>query len=371
MSQEAEIMFEMEQQHRHELFLARVRNKTQEFYLRYRKQFETMIAQDYSDYIPNEMRRFEQDLKTIAELLESDPEAAREVSFEVGSYVHSLRALGEEARKTFQETERLERARKKMERAEKQNALMSHYYDVLSEWDSITGNFAENELKDVECAISSGAVSEVAELDARLQSIFSNANRAAAQWKEHKSTEQSRQVLVAQIEEQKQAVQAEKFEDKIKAQALLNKLEAVRRRADAGTVSTEDAQKEISAVATETDETLTDENVRREMVKAIFKWFNEHDFNVSKPRLVEGCVVLTAQRPSGNRAQFRLDANNKMFYRLDGYEGQSCLKDITAAKADWESVYGLELSNEVVKWQNPDRILRKNTQTFSSRGGNM
>ena len=94
-----------------------------------------------------------------------------------------------------------------------------------------------------------------------------------------------------------------------------------------------------------------------------------NDFSLSKPKLIDGAVVITAQRPSGNKAQFRLTLDNKMWYRLDGYEGQSCLKDISLAKVDWESVYGIHLSDEVVKWQNPDRILRQQGQTETDIGG--
>ena len=371
MSQEADIMFEMERQRREQLFLARVRNKTQEFYLRYRKQYDDMLKQGYDAYIPDEMRRFNQDLNTVESLLQSNPAAAREVSQEIGSYIHSLWGLGKEAQRTFHETARLERARIKQEQAQKQSETLTHYYEVLSGLDSIAATFAARELETIKQGILAGNISSIQELDTKLQPILSNATKQAQAWREQKKSEQGKQAVVAQIEEQKAVVQAEKFEDKAKAQAILDKLEEIKKRAVAGNISGEDANKQIADVAKETDETLTDENVRREMVKAIYKWFNAHDFTVSKPRVVDGSVLLTAKRPSGNRAQFKLGLDNKMTYQLDGYEGQSCLKDIASAKSDWETVYGFVFKDEVIKRQNPDRILRQQNRTVSSRGGNM
>ena len=371
MSQEADIMFEMERQRREQLFLARVRNKTQEFYQRYRKQYDDMLRQGFDAYIPDEMNRFKQDLNTVESLLQSNPAAARDVSQEIGSYIHSLWSLGKEAEKTFYESARLERARIKQEQAQKQNETLTHYYEVLSGLDSITANFAAKELETIKQGISTGNISSIQELDGKLQPILSDATRQAQAWREQKKSEQSRQAVVAQIEEQKAVVQAEKFEDKAKAQAIIDKLEEIKKRTVDGNISGEDANKQIANVAKETDEVLTDENVRREMVKAIYKWFNEHDFTVSKPRLVDGSVVLTAKRPSGNRAQFKLGLDNKMTYQLDGYEGQSCLKDITSAKSDWETVYGFKFKDEVIKRQNPDRILHQQNRAVSSRGGNM
>jgi len=46
-------------------------------------------------------------------------------------------------------------------------------------------------------------------------------------------------------------------------------------------------------------------------------------------------------------------------------------EDNNRAKANWESVYGFEFKDEIIKRQNPDRILRKQTRTVSSKGGNM
>lgn len=370
MSQEASLMYELERQRRQELYLARVRNKTQEFYQRYRKQYDDMLAQGYDNYIHDEMSRLKGDLDTIHSLLSTGPEAARQVSQEVGSYIHSLWELGKEAKRVFQETARLERERVKKEQAERKNEALSRYFELLSGMDPIAAKFAMSELSAIKEAIISGEISAPQAVESRVGTAMAKASKEAAAWKKEKQQEQQKKTLVAQIEEQQEILMADNYEDKARGQAIMDKLADIKRRAAAGEIDNDGVKEQLQEVTKESDSVLVKEEERREMVKAIYKWFRAHDFTVSKPKMADGAVVLTAKRPSGSRAQFELTLDNKMLYRLDGYEGQSCLKDISSAKADWESVYGIKVSDEVVKWQNPDRILRQKGRTDTGMGGN-
>lgn len=370
MSQEAEIVFELERRRREELFRARVSNKTREFYMRYQAQYDDMCSQGYLDYIPAEMERLAHDLTAIENFLTSDPATARQISQEVGSYIRSLWQLGKDARQVIQESERIAIQKAKREKAAAQSAALSRYYEVVGGLEPLVASFASSALNDIKNAISSGLIATAQDVEDKLHSIIADAKVDAENWKVQKNKEQEKQVILEQIEEQKEFVKTEKFEDTSKTKSLLEKLEEIKRRAVTDNVNIKEVQKQIQSVTQETDEILVDEEVRREMVKAIYKWFSAHDFTLSKPKLIDGAVVLSAQKPSGNRAQFKLTLDNKMFYRLDGYEGQSCLKDISSAKADWESVYGINLSDEVIKWQNPDRILRRHNRTATDIGGN-
>ena len=238
-----------------------------------------MIARGYAECISDEMRRFKQDLDTISSLLQSDPVSARVVSQEVGSYIHTLWGLGAEAQKIFQEKARLERERLKQEQAQRQSETLSHYYDVISNLDSITASFAANELATIKQRISNNGISSIQELTARLQPIISNASIQASDWKEKKQREQSLQAASAQIEEQEEILRAEKFEDQSKAKVILDKLAEIKTRVISGEMPATEVGKQIATVTQETNEALVEENVRREMVKAIYKWFNAHEFD--------------------------------------------------------------------------------------------
>lgn len=366
MSQEAMVVFALEEKRREELSRKRVENKTREFYERYREQYNEMCEQGYQDYIPEEMGRLKRDLDNIGDWLSRDPFVAREVSREVGYYIHSLWGLGKEARRVFRESERIDRMEARRESAAAKNAAISRYYDIIGGLDSIVGNLVAPNLAGIQEAISSGTISTPQEVEMKLQPIIESAKVKAKEWKAQKQKEQEKQTIARQIEEIKKSVAGEKSGDSAQSKALQAKLDEIQSRAQAGTASREEVQEQIKAVTEEHDEALVDENVRGEMVRAVWKWFNDHDFSVEKPKKKDGAVIIRATKPSGKKAEFKLTLDNKMWYRLDGYEGQSCLKDIELAKKTWESVYRISFSDKAVIWENPDRILRQQGQTESN-----
>lgn len=369
MSQEAELAFALKRERLKRLKRERISNKTREFLIRYKSQFEEMCTQGYMNYIPEEMSRLGHDLKTIESLLIVDPMSARQVSQEVGSYIHSFWGLGREARKVFQESTRISILEAKQQRENSINLALTRYYELVGELDPIVASFAASALNELKNKICTGDNFTKQNVEEEMKKIIEGAEKLSSNWKMNTQKELAQQAIIKQIEDVQESVKTEKIEDNTKLKTLLDKLEDLKSKAISGSVTDLDAQEQIKSVTEETDDVIVEENVRREMVKAIQKWFNSKDFTVSRPRLVDGVVVITAQRPSGNKAQFKLTANNKMWYLLDGYEGQSCLKDISSAKEDWEKVYGINISDEVVFRQNPDRILHKKGQTESDIEG--
>ncbi len=369
MSQEENFGFALKAKRRERIRRRRITAKTQEFYVRYSNQYEDMCQQGFLDYIPDEMEQFEEDLESIEESLYHNPERARAISREVGSYIHSLWMLGKEAGNDFRESARLARAEAKREKAAAQNAAITHYYDVVGRLDSIVANFAGSSLETIKNDILSGRVATPQEADAALSKVIEKAKTEANEWKEKTREKHAKSAVIEQIEEVRTSVQEEKFEDDKKSAELLAKLDEIKERVEKGELGIREAAVESHRVEEKAQETLVDEEARCEMVKAIVEWFRKHGFTVSQPMLVDGVVCITAKTPSGKRGQFKV-MPDKMYYRLDGYEGQSCLKDIAEAKEQWESVYGFRLSDEVVTWQNPDRILRRQGQTESDIGGN-
>ena len=384
MSQEAEFSYKFERERRRELFLTRVRNKTQEFYQRYLSQYEDMCERGYFNYIPEEMARFRNDLNTISNILSNDPESARDISQRIGGYIHGLWGLGKEAKASFrkaeiikqynikQEKEKAEQEIKieEQEKENNKNTSLSKYYSVLRGVDSIVANFASNKFSEIKKSILSGEISSQQEVERLLLIEISAAKEQAEKWKEKKLLEQRQQSMISQIEEQQSVLELDKYEDAEKAKAIIDKLEEIKNKAMNGYLDHEDLNKQLREVSNESDNAIVDESARREMAIATCKWLKAHDFSVGNPKIVDGVVVIKATKPSGNKAQFKLTQENKMFYRLDGYEGQSCLKDISSAIADLESVYGFKISEQTIKWQNPDRILRQKYSNSSDIGGN-
>ena len=100
---------------------------------------------------------------------------------------------------------------------------------------------------------------------------------------------------------------------------------------------------------------------RRQTVRSLVESLRKTGFVVEPPKRDAGAddvVVVHASKPSGSRAKFRVDLDGGFAYKFDHYEGQECAKDIDQVVPMLQEIYGIELSNERVTWENPDRIDR-------------
>ena len=106
------------------------------------------------------------------------------------------------------------------------------------------------------------------------------------------------------------------------------------------------------------DVTLEDEAVRKEMVKAVYQSLKQAGFTVLNPKKQgdgdDSVVVIQASRPQGNQANFRVKLDGSVRYEFDNYKGQSCKKDMAQVLPKLSDIYGVDLSDERVIWENPD-----------------
>lgn len=96
------------------------------------------------------------------------------------------------------------------------------------------------------------------------------------------------------------------------------------------------------------------EAARREAVQAVMSALEDAGFQVANPRLVDGEVVVVGTRPSGASATFNLTLDGSLEYDFSGYQGSSCDADIDRVVPALQEVYGIQLTDEVVSWRNPD-----------------
>lgn len=96
------------------------------------------------------------------------------------------------------------------------------------------------------------------------------------------------------------------------------------------------------------------EDARREAVRAVMGALEGAGFQVANPRLVNGEVVVVGTRPSGASATFNLTLGGSLEYDFSGYRGSSCDVDIDAVVPALQEIYGIQLTDEVVAWRNPD-----------------
>ncbi|WP_075678587.1 hypothetical protein [Roseburia sp. 831b] len=361
MSSSYEYSYALEAMRRRQIYLNRIAATTEQFYNRYNQQYQNMRDRGFAAYIPSEMSKLESDLSRIRSLLTSDPEEARDLSLEVGSYIRSMSSLASEAREQFERAERMRVEALRAEKEHQQNVLIKEYFEIIQTiTDPIVVNYSIEKMQQLRSEIESGKLTSSAELRKKSSSVISVAESKAAEWKKN-TVKKNRQKDVAQaIGEAEERLKTEKIENQEKTQEFLDKISKLRFDLESGTLDAETVEEQVASLESEVDETLISEEARRETVMAIVKQLKSQEFTVEKPQLVrtdgKNFVKIVAKQPSGKRAVCNVDLHGKIAYKFDNYAGMTCLKDIEKFNVDLEQVYSVKLSDERVLWQNPDRL---------------
>ena len=101
------------------------------------------------------------------------------------------------------------------------------------------------------------------------------------------------------------------------------------------------------------------EESRREAVRGVMGALEDAGFQVENPRLIQlspdsNEVVVVGTRASGASAPFSLTLDGILEYDFSGYKGSTCDADIDAVVPALQEIYGIQLTEEVVAWRNPD-----------------
>ena len=344
----------------------RIRNNTEQFYQRYLQQYEDMRSQGFETYMPNEMERLRSDLSQIRSLLYSNPGAARDVSFRIGEYIHSMYRDGHAAEREYRRREiEAERQRQEAERAErlrKQGEINDAYYDLVSGiQDQAVINFAAKELSELrQKALDSVTSMSVSDLRQHAERIIAQAQAKASEWEDQSKKKEEQQVVTERLQMMQEQLTQKKVEDQEKAQVLMKQISALQEQISSDSKPQPEIEQELAKIESDMDDTLISEDVRREAVKSVFLSLKKQGFQVKPPQLVQdqnhNYVRIVAQKPSGKRVQCRLDLHGKLVYKFDEYEGMTCLKDIERFNVELEQVYSISLSDERIIWENPDRL---------------
>lgn len=183
---------------------------------------------------------------------------------------------------------------------------------------------------------------------------------------EQEDSEIRRQARQDFIEQMKKNLESDKEENPAAVQDAINKLDDLRGRTEP--MSDTELQDELRAESDKVDGAIADETVRREVIKAIYLTLKRTGFIVSDPQLTGNVVLLRAQKPAGQQAEFKVELDGALAFKFDNYEGQKCRKDIDEVTALLEECYGVKLSNRRVLWSNPDRI-QKGSKDNPADGG--
>lgn len=380
--------YQYQQQRRREEYLNRIQGNTRRFSESYKGVLQNMRAQGLDQVVPSEFSHLENQVARLDSMLSSNPERARELSVGLGDEVYGLRRLAQGlrnqvrgqqryARQESIHTAQQEEQRKLiLERREQQQKLSQEeeakqleqqkahdlWYQLRAEFtDPIIRDFAFDELEKLQNEYKDLSENQ---LRSRVEQIKSTASQQASVWKTKQIKTSQIDTQLEMIEVQQQQIKSDLNQNPKELQAILNSLEQSRDfLIKGGQIEQGDFHKSLAEQIERADEAVTDERCRQLTVRGIVSSLKEQGFVLSKaPELIRNEdrdeVIIQARRLSGRQSEFRVSLDGAFSYKFEHYEGMACKNDIDDILPKLQEIYGIELSNKKVIWENPDRNLR-------------
>ena len=369
MSRSFSVEFRLAAERRQRIFDNRVRSRTEPFYERYRAQQAELMERGAEQYLPAEMRRLAADLSSMERLLKSDPAAARNVSFEVGSYIHGLHGLLRSVKYEFAEQERQQQEAVERARKETADQVARTFHEFVAQMAPDIAHFARADIGRIRQNLGEYQANGPAVLVKELRLIAAKAEVKANDWRKGQLKVQTEQSTTARIKEVQEKICADQPADSTKHQELLSALQGIQQMLE----SREDAA-DILAKAAEidkaSDDLMVEEDVQKEVARDICQSILGMNFQLAQPMISEGIVYITAYTPEGNQVDITIDMNGQGTYDFHGYRGMICQKDIAAFKKTMEEIYLTKVIEKQQLWENPEKLEMSVDEMPRSERGN-
>lgn len=351
---------------RRQIHLAQVRETVSRYFERHSEKFRELTNQGFAEYLPQEFARVNASLRRLASLLASDPEQARELSMEIGGELSVLPGLAKTAEREFKVRERERQAQLAAMRKEAATELGRHSNSlILDISDPIERDFAIDDLQALlkqhaDRSVEPNELSKLREnLSTSVIAIRHRASQQAIDWKRRGAQASEAVAQATLVDFHIAEVKLDAGRNPQAIQAVVDSLEQIKESIGTNNRSMSDIQQQVSDAITAANAIVVDENCRRATVRAILESLQKVGFSVGTPQRMQGDkdeVVISARKPAGAEAVFRVMGDGGMSFKFDHYEGSRCKADIDQVLPMLQEVYGVKLSNERVLWENPDRI---------------
>lgn len=347
---EAKIRWQEEQEkarrQREELNKERVRNQTAEFLTKYKERLNSMKSAGLDEFVS--LDTLARDIKSAEAQLQEDPYYARDISFEIGTYINQLESNA--------------KAIKKEQTALNKSDIVDFYYSEIRKIsDILVIEFAKDELNKIRNSLSSydgiNLITFKKSLCDKILSVVKSAKIKAEEHREKKKQESIKvqtkndlEIIEAEVKNQKIQEELKQEQEKILAQIAKAK-DAINSKSDISSIKCD-----IDEVQSKTNDFLIDEAARKEVVKCIKASLEKQEFNITKIALKDGNVIIQASRPSGKTASCKISLDGKLNYKFDNYEGMTCIEDIEKFEKEMNDIYSIKFETKKTIWENPDRI---------------
>jgi hypothetical protein len=351
MSNEVEMRYQIEKQRRQALFDARVRETTSGFVARYRQILEDVSNNGLIEYVSREFSSLSATVDEIEHYLDSNPAMARELSQQVSDRVFSLprvaRAAYHAAEQARREAERQRIAEEKKLRQELEKVWQTN---LLSWTDPLARQLVFPELTTLRNQLFNEGTNVTQDIVTNeLQKV-----RSLAEQKSHSFKAEQERLAIDKVQQEKLQELKEQIAITDADPERLEQLSAALENLNS--LDSESIRQQTNNISKALDDAVVDESCRKEVVKAIYQSLQKSGFTVDKPRRDKETdeVIIKAARPAGAQARFKVKLNGSMEYKFHRYKGSTCKEDINKVLPSLQEIYGIQLSDERVIWQNPD-----------------
>lgn len=320
--------------------------QTTEIYLqRHEQSLNDLESEGLAEFVTQSIATIRNEIQRIRTMNAYD---GRNRSFEIGTLVQVIRREALENKRIAEEHQRLLREEAQRQAEQLQAERESVWIEVTSNWENkLARNLAFKPLAELRKRIAEENW-QIADIRQAVTGIKQEFEQQAVEIQHNFAKTVREETAQAQ-----KAVLLKELESTDLLQSQSELLKQKIRQADA---------ENLSEIANETnqaqDVALEDEAVRKEMVKAVYQSLKQAGFTVLKPVKQgsgdDSVVLVQASRPQGNQAKFRINLSGSVRYEFDNYKGQRCKEDMQLVLPKLSEIYGVNLSNTRVIWENPD-----------------
>ena len=329
MSRSVHYEWKIQAEIRRKIHLAQVRETVSRYYEQHTGKFRDLTNQGLAQYLPQEFARVKANLNKLDSLLASDPEQARALSMEIGGELSVLPGLARAAEREFQVRERERQAQLAAMRKEAATELGRHLNSlILDISDPIERDFAFEDLQALLAQHADRSVdpNELSKLKESLRTtviaIRHRASQQAIDWKRKGAQDSEADSHCSLVDFHIAEVKLDAGRNPRAMQEVVERLQRIRETIGTTSRSMTELQQQVSDAVTTANEIVVDENCRRATVRAVLESLQKTGFVVGTPQRLQGDkdeVVISARKPAGAEAVFRVMGDGGMTFKFDHY----------------------------------------------------
>lgn len=360
MSYEIDSLFSIRRERKQAIAAARVAATTETYLNNFRKMFADFEAQHFDQYIPGQMQHLRTQLAAAERELTSNPFAARETSMSIQDFIYNLRPIAREVKRQHDEAERERIRREEEERKAQKTESMNAFYEAIKQIaDAAVQNAARADLATLRSKIVSGSITSPQQVNTVIASILETATVKAEAYKQKALENAKREGLEAQITQAKEQLQQENISSKVKEEQMKTLDELLNRSKND---DVEEMQKQLNDVNEKLLNQKISEDELLEAASYICDTLKSQGYNIPENAVTleevdgEKRIRVYALRSNNDDILCEVSDKNVLHYAINDQEFSMCLKDKQNFGSYLQQAYSIDLSDERIIWENPDRI---------------